>query len=61
VLRLASYIYPMASVTLMGMLFIAALVSGYDTPIYLISAAVAGAALALPVSYFIARAIKAEE
>jgi len=57
-LRLASMIYPMASVTLMGIFILVALTTGYDTYKIIIIAAALGAALALPVSYFIARAIK---
>ncbi len=56
-LRLASMIFPVASATLMGALIVAALATGYDTSTYVVIAAAIGAVLALPVSYFVARAI----
>jgi len=56
-LKVASLIYTMASASLMGALIVAALVSGYDTLPYVAGAAIVGAILALPVSYFIAKAI----
>ncbi|MBL1437420.1 MAG: CTP synthetase [Rhodobacteraceae bacterium] len=57
-LRIASLIYTIASSTLMGIFIVIALASGYDTLRYVVIAAVAGAILALPASYYIARAIK---
>ena len=57
-LRIASLIYTVASATMMGIFIIIALVSGYDTLKYVVVAAVAGAIMAIPVSYFIAKAIK---
>ncbi len=57
-LRIASLIYTVASATMMGIFIIIALASGFDTLEYVIIAVVAGAIVALPVSYFIAKAIK---
>ena len=57
-LRLASLIYTVASATVMGIFIIIALASGFDTLEYVVIAVVAGAIVALPVSYFIAKAIK---
>ena len=57
-LRLASLIYTVASATVMGIFIIIALASGFDTLQYVIIAAVAGAIVAMPVSYFVAKAIK---
>lgn len=59
--RLASILYAVASPTIMGILIIVALVSGYDTLKYILIAAGVGAVLAMPVSYVIANAIKAAE
>ncbi len=56
--RLASMIYTIASGTVMGIFIIIALSSGYDTLKYIVIAAVAGAIIALPVSWYIAKAIK---
>ena len=57
-LRIASLIYTMASATLMGAFIVVALTAGYDTLWYVVGAAAIGAVVALPVSYFIAKAIK---
>ncbi len=57
-LRIASLIYTMASSTLMGIFIIIALSSGFDTLKYVVIAAAVGAVLAIPVSYYIAKAIK---
>ncbi len=57
-LKIASLIYTIASATVMGIFIIIALVSGYDTMQYVVIAAVAGAIIAMPVSYLIAKAIK---
>lgn len=57
-LRIASLIYTMASATFMGIFIVIALASGYDTLKYVVIAAVVGAIVALPVSYFVAKAIK---
>jgi len=57
-LRLASLIYTVASATVMGVFIVIALASGYDTLEYVVIAAVVGAIVALPVSYFVAKAIK---
>jgi len=56
--RLASMIYTIASGTVMGIFIIIALSSGYDTLKYIVIAAAAGAIIALPVSWYIAKAIK---
>ena len=57
-LRIASLIYTMASATLMGAFIVIALASGYDTQKYIIIAAIIGAVVALPISYYVAKAIK---
>ncbi len=57
-LRIASLIYTVASATVMGIFIIIALASGFDTLKYVVIAVVAGAIVAIPVSYFIAKAIK---
>ncbi len=57
-LKIASLIYTVASATVMGIFIIIALVSGYDTLEYVVIAVVAGAIVALPVSYYIDKAIK---
>ena len=57
-LRIASLIYTMASATLMGVFIVIALTAGYDTLKYVVIAAAVGAVVALPVSYYIAKAIK---
>ncbi len=58
-LRIASIIYTMASATVMGIFIIIALVAGFDTMEYVVMAVAAGAVVAMPVSYFIAKAITA--
>ena len=57
-LRIASLIYTIASSTLMGIFIVIALSSGYDTLKWVVIAAAVGAVVAIPVSYFIAKAIK---
>lgn len=57
-LRIASLIYTIASSTLMGIFIVIALTSGYDTLKYVVIAAAVGAVVAIPVSYYIAKAIK---
>jgi len=57
-LRIASLIYTMASATFMGVLIIVALASGYDTLKYIVIAAAVGAVVAVPFSYYVAKAIK---
>lgn len=56
-LRLASIIYTMASATLMGVFIVVALTSGFDTQNYIVIAAIVGAVVAIPVSYYVAKAI----
>ncbi|HIP23239.1 MAG TPA: CTP synthetase [Rhodobacteraceae bacterium] len=57
-LRIASLIYTVASATLMGIFIVIALTAGYDTLRYVVIAAAVGAVVAIPVSYYIAQAIK---
>ena len=56
-LRLASVLYSLIGTTLGGSLMVAALVSGFDTLIPILIAAASGFVLAVPVSYFIAKAM----
>jgi predicted PurR-regulated permease PerM len=56
-LRLASILYSIVATTLSGSLIIIALSTGYDTLTPILVAAVIGAILAIPVSYFVAQAI----
>ena len=56
-LRLASILYSIVATTLSGSLIIIALSTGYDTLMPILVAAVIGAILAVPVSYFVAQAI----
>ena len=58
-LRLASLIFAIASVTLAGSFVVVALVTGHDTLRPIVGAAAVGAALAVPASLLIARAILA--
>ncbi len=60
-LRLASILYAIVGTTMAGLLMIAALVAGYDTAKYILIAVALGAIIAIPVSYFIAAAIKAND
>lgn len=57
-LRLTSLIYTMASATLAGIFIVVALSAGYDTLKYIVIAAAVGAVVALPISYYVAKAIK---
>jgi ABC-type phosphate/phosphonate transport system permease subunit len=56
-LRLASILYSLIGTTLAGTAMVAVLTAGYDTLVPIVAAAVAGAILALPVTYFVAREI----
>ncbi len=56
--RLGMLIYAMAGTTLAGMMIIVALVTGYDTAKYVITAAAIGGALGLPVAYLVSKAIQ---
>ena len=56
--RLASMIYTIASGTMMGIFIVVALVSGYDTLKYIVIAAAVGAVVALPISWYVAKAIR---
>jgi hypothetical protein len=57
--RLASMLYSIVGSSMAGACVIAALVTGYDTLIPILIAAVVGAVLGLPITYLIARAILA--
>lgn len=56
-LRLASILYSLIGTTLAGTAMVAVLTAGYDTLVPIVAAAVAGAIVALPVTYFVAREI----
>ena len=56
--RLAFVLYIMIATTIAGSLVVAALVSGLDTGKFIIWAAVAGAVIALPISFGIARKLR---
>ena len=58
-IRLASILYSIIGTTLSGIGVIAVLTAGYVSPTAIIVAAAIGAVLALPVSYLVARKIKA--
>lgn len=55
--RLASILYSIIGTSLAGIGVIAVLTAGYVAPVPIIGAAAAGAILALPVAYFVARKI----
>ena len=55
--RLASILYSLIATTLAGTAVIAVLTAGYGTLGPILTAAIAGAVVALPVSWFVARAI----
>lgn len=59
-LRLASMLYSLIATTVAGSAVIAVLSMGYDTLMPILLAAGAGALLALPVTWFVTRAILAE-
>ena len=54
-LRLASILYSIISTSLAGTAVIAVLVAGYGTLVPILLAAAAGAVLALPISWYVAR------
>lgn len=56
-LRLAFTLYSLIGTTLGGSFMVAALVTGYDTLVPILIAAAAGFVLAVPMSYFIAKAM----
>lgn len=56
-LRLASILYSLIATTLAGTAIIAVLTAGFGTLAPILAAAVAGAMTALPVTYFVARAL----
>ena len=60
-LRLATVLYAIVGTTMAGILVVVALASGYDTLKYILMTAGLGAVLALPASFYIAKAIKATE
>ena len=55
--RLAFTLYALISTTLMGICIVAALASGFFTASAIIMCVVVGAVLAVPVSWFVARAL----
>lgn len=55
--RLASILYSLIGTTLAGTAIIAVLTAGFDTLVPIVAAAVIGALVALPVTYFVTRAI----
>ncbi len=59
--RLASILYAIVGTTLAGIFLIVALVTGYDTALFIIGAVATGAMVALPGSYFVASAISNNE
>lgn len=56
-LRLASILYSIIGTTLGGSFMVASLVTGNDTLVPILIAVAAGFVLAVPVSYFVAKAI----
>jgi hypothetical protein len=59
-LRLAGILYALIGTTLAGSAVIAALVTGHDTLAPIVASAAAGAVIAVPVTWFVARAIYSE-
>lgn len=55
--RLMFILFSMASTTLMGVMIVIALVTGYDTLRPIIAAAALGFVLAIPVSWLLARSL----
>lgn len=55
--RVMMLLFSMISTTLMGIGVVAALTAGYDTTRPIVIAVILGFVLALPVSYFVAKAI----
>jgi CBS-domain-containing membrane protein len=55
--RLASILYSLIGTTLAGTAMVAVLTAGFDTLVPIVAAAAAGAVLAVPVTYLIAREI----
>ena len=60
-MRLASILYSLISTTLAGSFVIVALVTGHDTLQPILFAAAAGFVLALPVAWFVAKAMMESE
>lgn len=60
-LRLASILYSIVATTLSGSFVIASLTMGYDTLTPILVAAGLGAIVAFPASYFVAKAIIAND
>ena len=56
-LRLAAILYSLIGTTLAGTAIIAVLTAGFGTLVPIVSAATVGAVLALPVTWYVARAI----
>lgn len=59
--NLASILFAFISATVVGIFFIAALVTGYDTLVPLLIAVAVGFVVALPITYFVTKAIMDEE
>jgi hypothetical protein len=59
--NLVSVVYTFISATIVGIFIVAALVLGYDTLTPLLIVIVAGFVVALPVSYFVAKAMSEVE
>lgn len=55
--RLATILYSLIATTLAGSAVIAVLTAGFGTLVPILAAAALGAAIAVPVSWFVARAI----
>lgn len=55
--RLASILYSLIGTTLAGTAIIAVLTAGFDTLVPIVAAAIIGAVVALPVTYFVTKAI----
>lgn len=60
-MRLASILYSLISTTLAGSFVVAALATGYDTLQPILAVAAAGFILAVPVAWFVARAMMESE
>ncbi len=58
---LVSVVFTFISATIMGIFIVAALVSGFNTLTPILIAIVAGFLVALPVSYFVAKAMTESE
>lgn len=59
--RLSALLYAVTGPTLAGIFMVVALATGYDTLKYVVGSSALGALIALPVAYFVAKAIKNAE